>query len=560
MKLTAEEKIQFMARLSTLRNEQSEWRQHWQEIADNVRPRAFRYLQSDRAQAGRKKNRQIYNTTPTHASRTLAAGMMAGITSPSRPWFRLSTPDLAVAESMQVKEWLSTVEDRIRQIFAKSNIYNVLHMLYQDLGDFGTSAMLLEKDEKDILRGYHLPIGSYCLIPSERQDITGIYRESQLTVANLVKKFGMKGEYGVSDQVKLMWENQQYDTWIPVTHLICPNDQYLKGKLGVRGMEYVSVWYESNNTTPERYLRLGGFKSFPVMAPRWSTIGEDIYGNSPGMEALGDCIALQLMEKRKMQVVDKITDPPMRGPSSLEGRRASILPGDVTYVDSLTPNQTFAPAMEIQPAAVSVIGGEIQEEERRIKSAYYADLWLMLSQSDGQMTAREVVERREEKMLQLGTVLERVQDELLSPMLERTFEIMYEAGQIPPPPEELQGTALRVEYISIMAQAQKLLGTTGIERFTTFAGNLAAVVPSILDKVDFDEGIDKYADMLGVPPSMVRTTEVVQQMRQQQQQARQQQQQMDQAQQLAKTGKDLSNADTEGPNALTSMLRGLGAA
>jgi hypothetical protein len=278
------------------------------------------------------------------------------------------------------------------------------------------------------------------------------------------------------------------------------------------------------------------------------------------MEALGDAKALQLYETRKAQCVDKIVNPPMRAPATLMNQRASLLPGEITYVDAIQQGQTFAPAMEISPAAVQVIDSCIREHEERIKAAFYADLWLMLAQSDNpQMTAREVAERHEEKMLQLGPVLERLQDELLDPLIDRTFGILLRRGQIAKPPPELQGSPMRVEYISILAQAQKAIGITALDRMASFTGNLAAAKPDILDKVDFDELVDSYADSLGIAPAAIRSDEQVAAIRnaraQAQQQAVQQQQQM----QNVQGAKILSETQLNSGNALSRILEGMGA-
>jgi hypothetical protein len=186
-------------------------------------------------------------------------------------------------------------------------------------------------------------------------------------------------------------------------------------------------------------------------------------------------------------------------------------------------------------------------------------LWLMMAQTDRrQMTATEVAERHEEKMLQLGPVLERLEDELLDPLIDRVFAIALRAGHIPPPPQELQGQELRVEYISILAQAQKLLGTASVERLAGFVGNLAAVNPGVLDKVNMDAMVSEYSEMLGTNPNLLHPDEQVQQARQaraQQQQALMAQQQMAGMVQGAKT---LSETDMEGDTALNRLMGTLG--
>ena len=174
------------------------------------------------------------------------------------------------------------------------------------------------------------------------------------------------------------------------------------------------------------------------------------------------------------------------------------------------------------------------------------------------MTAREVVERHEEKMLQLGPVMERLTDELLDPLIDRTFSVLLRNGDLPPPPEELQGMELKVEYISILAQAQKLVGTSAVERLASFVGNLAGVRPEVLDKINFDEMVDQYGGMLGVPPQLIRPDEEVAKLRQARAQQAAQAQQAEAAAASVQGARVLSETDTSSDNALTRILSNLG--
>lgn len=547
----------YQRRLAALKNERQSYLEHWRDIATYVRPRAARFLNTD--QRGAKKHGSIINGTAGWGVRVLASGMMAGITSPARSWFRLTTPDPDLAEFGAVKEWLHTVEQRIRQAFARSNLYNHLHQTYENLATFGTSATLIEEDSEDILRAYTFPIGQYCLANSARLRVDTCYRELSMTVGQLVERFALER---VSHTVQDQHERGEVDAWVEVLHVIEPNVNYVSGRLGPQGMKWRSCWLEAAGPDTEpQFLREGGFEEFPILAPRWGVTGEDIYGWSPAMDALGDVKALQLLERRKAQAADKVVNPPMVGPGSLASQKVSMLPGEVTYLDSVHPGQQLRPAYEVNVAAVQVLSAAIAEHAERIKTDFYADLWLMLAQGggDAQMTAREVAERHEEKMLQLGPVMERLQDELLDPLVDRTFNILLRNGDLPPPPEELQGSDLRVEYLSIMAQAQKMLGISSVERLASFAGSLAAVRPEVLDKVDFDQLMDEYSNMLGTPPALVRTDEDVETIRA----ARADQAQAMQASQMQaeaiKGAQTLSQTDMNADSALKRLLGNLGA-
>lgn len=551
----------YMRRLGYLETEASSWRDHWRDLSDYILPRRGRFNATDRNK-GTKRNDKIINNTATRAVRILASGMMGGITSPARPWFRLTTPDPSLTEYGPVRSWLHRVEDTLRLLIARSNLYNCLHAVYFDLATFGTAVLFVDEDTEDVVRGYTPPVGQYYLSNSARMQVDTTYRKFSMTARQLVEAFGADA---VSQKVRAaMTERNNAEMWVDVVHCVQPNMEVQHGKMGHRGMPFSSCWMEvgKGESDGQPFLRMAGYHENPVMAVRWTVTGEDVYGGGPGMDALGDAKALQVLELKKAAVVAKVVDPPMRGPTSLTNRRMSLLPGDFTAVDVAPGGQTFEPAFLIPPQAVGIIGEEIRRHEERVNAAFYADLWLMMAQRDeargGDMTAREVAERHEEKMLQLGPVLERLQDELLDPLIDRVFGVALRAGLLPPPPEELQGQDLRVEYISIMAQAQKLVGTAGTERLAGFAGNLAAVRPDVLDGLNFDLMVSDYADMLGTNPDFILPKERVDAVRQEKAKQVLAQQQAQAGLAMAQGAKTLSETDVQGDSALNRLVGSLG--
>lgn len=546
-------------RYVALEAEASSWRDHWRSIAEQVRPRSVRMLAQDVTTQGQRKDAAVINGTPFFASRTLAAGLMGGITSPARPWFLLSTPDKEVAKSAAGQVYLEESSREIREAFDRSNFYNVLHSIYADLSDFGTSCCIMEEDEEDSLRLFHVPVGSYFLVQSDRLACDTLYRRTSYAVRPLVKKFGLEA---VSPAVRTQWEAKKLEENVEVVHCIMPAEDAVAQR-EANGKPWVSLWWEEKTPADKegasRFLRVSGYEEKPFFAPRWETTGEDVYGTSPGMTALGDCRALQLLEKRKAQLIEKSYNPPMAGPASLRNTPISLLPGGFTPVDSPGAGQAFRPAYEVQAAAIERVSQEIAITEARIKQAYYADLWLMLSQADGDMTAREVVERREEKMLQLGTVLQKLKDELLDPAVTRCFAILMRQGRLPPPPPEMKGQTLRIEFLSIMAAAQKLQGVTGVERIAVFVQTLSQTNQEAADTIDIDAAVKAYADMVGTPQALLRADDDVKALRAQRAKAQQQQVAAAGAQQRADVAKTLADTDTAGSNALTEMMRGVGA-
>jgi hypothetical protein len=543
----------------------------WRDCNDYVLPRRGRFFVSD-VNKGDRRNQKIIDNTATTAVRTLSAGMMSGVTSPARQWFRLSTPYQDLNEVGNVKDWLYFVTNRMSHIFVKSNLYNGLKIAYKDIGTFGTAALLVEQDIDDVIHVVSMPIGSFYIANDEKGKVCVFGRHFRMTVRQLIEKFGERDSSGkvnlenFSVHVKALYERGDLDAWIDVRHIIQPNSDYSEQKLGAKYKKYMSCYYESGGSSntngnyigsadEDKYLRESGYDLFPVLAPRWEVTGEDVYGTScPIIDCLGDIKALQLMHKRKSEAIEKMVRPPLTGPTSLMTQKVSILPSDVTYHDVREGQQGLRPIFEVNPK-IQELMMDIQDHQTRIRKTCYEDLFLMLANTDRRtITAREIDERHEEKLLALGPVLEQLNQDLLDPLIDITFDIMMKRGDIPKAPKELQGMDMKIEYISIMAQAQKMIGISTLERFMSFAGNIVQASPETADKIDTDQAIDVYADMLSVPPGVVRSDETVAQIRGDRAQAQKAQQQAELLNQTTSAAKNLAQADTSGDNALTRLM------
>lgn len=549
-----ESRKQFLEKqLSQLVTARSSYDSHWKELSDFILPNCGRFLTTD---AGRnKRNTKVVDPTGGLASRTLESGMLSGITSPTRPWFSLNTPNKQLMDSWPVKMWLSQVVELMNDVMNKSNWYQSLTVLYRYLGTFATGAISILEDDEDVIRTHVLPIGSYYISNSDRLQVDTVFRKFSMTCRQLVAKFGLEN---VSDSVKSSWDTGAYETWFEVVHAVLPNTNRDTGKLNSKNKRYSSVYYEPGGSG-DKLLSESGFDEMPILVPRWDINGEDAYGSScPGILALGGVKALQLQQKRKDQAIDKLVNPPMMAPSSMKNERLSLLPGDVTYYNGAGDTQGFKPVYEINPR-ISELLESIQDGRQLTNECYFVPLFNMFSNINTRSMPIEAVnEMRDEKMLQIGPVLDRLNDELLDPAIDRIFNIMNRRGMLPPPPEELQGQPLRVEYTSVMAQAQKAVGIGSIERFVGFIGNMtAAGFQQAADKLDVDQAIDEYGDMLGVPTTITKSDEQVQAEREQRAQQQQAAQSLQMGAGAADIAKTLSQAGTGDPNLLTSIQQAM---
>lgn len=537
---------------------------HWMELDEYLLPRRTRWWTGDKNR-GDKRNQKIINSTGTFSARTLASGLHAGLTSPARPWMKLTTPDQDLAKFAPVKLWLHDVTQRMLTVFAQTNLYNVFPTVYGDMGVFGTAAVAVLEDSKDLFRCYPYALGSYALGLNSRGLVSTFVREFKLTTRQVVEEFGLKENgrdidwSGISSTVQRSWERGNYQDMVDVCWIVTPNQEADPNKLLAKYQPFASCWFETGSTE-KKFLRESGFRSFPIMCPRWDVTEGDSYGtNSPGMTALGDVRQLQIMEKKKAQAIAKMVDPPLVGPTALMTQKTSLLSGDITYVDHREGMGGLRAIHEVS-LRVDHLAADIDNVEYRVQRAFYEDLFLMLARSDPQAgaqrpTAREVEERHEEKLIALGPVLERTNDELLDPIVDRVFEMMLNARMIPPPPEQLLNVELKVEYISILAQAQKLVGVVGLDRFMQNVMTIAPVMPGILFKVNENRVADTYGDLLGISPDILRTDEEAGELAEAQ---AKRQQAVDEAEQAAKIAGAVHQAGTtpmEGDTALTRLAQ-----
>ena len=550
-----------LRRWGALKTERASWFTHWREINEYLIPRSGRFL-GDGARGdvnrGDKKHHSILDSTGTRANRVLAAGLMAGMTSPARPWFRLQTPDQKLNESSNVKQWLDDVTKLMRDVFTHSNTYRSLHMMYGELGAYGTAASFVLDDFDNVVHHYPMTIGEYALATDARGHVDSLYREVPMTVGQMVREYG---KAQCSQAVQNAFDNGQFDAWRTVLHVVEPRELRDYAKRDATNMPWRSVWLEQG-ADDNKILRESGFRRFRALAPRWEITPGNVYGGSPGMEALGDIKQLQHEQFRKGQGIDFATLPPLQAPPGTVTSEVEMLPGGVTVSSGTGQSGGIKNLFEAR-LDLSALLEDIADVRVRIRQSFYEDLFLMLAndQRSG-VTAREIAERHEEKLLMLGPVLEGLHDELLSPLIEITFDALLEAGALPPAPPELEGNDLNVQFVSMLAQAQRAVGLGAVDRLIGTVGAVAQLGKTeVLDKIDGDELVDTYADMLGTDPNLIVADDKVAIIREQRAKDQAAMQQAAVAPAMAQTAKTMSETDTENKNALTdaiSMFSGYG--
>lgn len=493
-------------------------------------------------------HQKLLDSHATWCLKVFSSGLTSGLTSPSRPWFKLSLPDTGLMKFRPVREYLEDVQKIMLDVFSKSNIYGILNTGYEELGAFGTMACALEEDFNDFVRGKSFTAGEYYIGTDAKGRTNQFGREFYMTVLQIVDEFGIEH---VSDDTRRLFNEKKYQIYRKVRHYIGPNHKRNVTKQDNKNMEFFSKYWEV--TSDGHMLRDSGFEWFPIVAARWGvTTTSDVYGYGPSVEALGDVKMLQKLQRQKLESVEKVNNPPMQIDASVDD--VNTFPGGITRSSSNVPNAGARAAYQISPD-INAIRMTIEDTKQSISKFFYTDMFLMM-QGDTRsgVTAREIVERHEEKLLMLGPMLERIENEMLDPMIDISYNYLNKMGMLPPPPKELEGMDINVEYVSMLAQAQKMVGTTAIQQATQFVGGLASVKPEVLDVLDFDEAAIEYSEMLGVSTRIIRTKEEVRKLREERAQAQQQAAQMEQMQAAMTSAKTLSDTKINNNSALDALM------
>lgn len=510
MKISDKYHRDLIVTIAQLQTDRYPWWRFWRELADYILPRRYNWLMTDKEMnKDQLRNRYILDPTGTQAAKVLAPGMMNGITSPSRPWLRLRLAGQQDDGSGPVRQWLDEVTRRMMRVMSESNFYNGMAVLYLDLVVFATGAMLIYEDDDEIIRCYNNALGEFYLMQGPDMKVNGFAREFKQTVRQLVQRFGEENcPAAVRDKWKLGGARvlDQFN----VMHIIQPhdrNDSPLPGRWA-----YEEFYWVKSAPTGEVLAR-GGFNELPGIFPRWETIGNDPYGVGPGMDALPDIVQLQHETKTKGQALDYMLRPPILADISMENRPTALLPRGVTYVAGLSNGHPGAKPIYTVNPPLQDLTMDLREVQSRIQEHFHNDLFKMISQLDTVRSATEIDARREEKLVLLGPVLERFENEALDPAIKRIYGIMSRRGLLPPAPAEMREAELEIQYVSILSDAQRAVGTVSIERGLAFAGNLAGVKPEVLDVINWEETTRDYLEALNFPAKNVNDREVTAQLR-----------------------------------------------
>lgn len=543
--------------VSYLEDQRQPWDEEGKLITKYLVPNKGRWWQGKDSlpYRGSRPGGVVLDSKGRRSHNILKAGMQGGLTPRWSQWFDIRLAEREMMEWKPARMWLDAIVQRINWALHKSNFYPAQHSLYGELSAFGSGNVYTEAHPERILHFQPQTFGEFAWGADQFGDINTNVRRFHMTAINLAAKFGQDR---LTEKTRKVLDKTPYE-FVEVVQLIKPREDRKPGYIDYLNKPYASIWYEECAKDTDPLLWEGGYDTFPIMASRWDVTAAEIYGDGPAIATLPDIKMLQELVRAQLMGIQKSINPPMRVPPNF-AKRVSHIPGGQTESTS-RDKDALAPLYQVRPD-IGAITAKIDDVRRAISEGFFNDLFQMFSLSsrgeEGVITATEVLERQQEKMTILGPVIERLQTDSLEPAIKRTFSELDRRGFIPPPPEEIAGMELKIEFVSTLARAQKMQGSQSMLSLLTLVGQAAAGDPQVVDKIDWDQVVDEYAIMTGAPAKIIRSDREVEMLRRARAQQIAQEKAEAAALEAAKVvpgaAKDLSETSVQGQAALDRLL------
>ncbi len=466
-----------------LKSARSRWESHWQSLAELLRTERADF--TTMPEPGGVRHGKVYDSTPQQAVRGLASALDGLLKGRQTRWFRIRSEEPGVSDDADVAAWLRDVDARMwRAIFdEKAHFSDRSFEVDLDLVTFGTGVLFVEEivGRELNFRAFHLR--DTLLAENNLGEIDTVFRSFRYTARQAAQQFG---EERLGEKTReALRENNGRDAGrkLRFLHVVMPRQD---GRMDGVQLPFASMWIDVES---EHLIGEGGYHEFPYAVPRWETVTGEVYGRSPGMLALADAQTLNAMSATLLKAGQKAVDPPLL--VAQEGLVSSVrlFPGGINYVDYSAVPAGRPPIDPLASGAQMPLGLEMENQRRdMIWSAFFRNV-LQLPVEAPQMTATEVMERKQEFLRVIGPTFARLEASYIAPVVNRVFGIMMRAGAFPPLPEMLRGRQVRFEFDSPVSQAQKQIEALAMRGALEQAAVLLQLDPQASDNIDKDKAV-----------------------------------------------------------------------
>lgn len=493
--------------------EKSQWHQHFDDLARVMLPRRSGFAST--TIPGERRTEDIFDGTPMQGARGLANAIGGMIRPQGIPEVEMKTDSDELDNIGEVKDWMADSEERLKNAFnnPKARFRQAAGEADIDLVVFGTLAIFeAESDLRDSLLFQTLHLKDVTPVFNDEGTVEGLFRRRKMPFHQAERRFGDK----LSEVAKEKFKDKPDDK-IELLHAVLKREDFKKNGLFAVNLPFADMWIEIQE---KHKVSEGGFNEFPYIVARWDTSSGESMGRSPGMIALPDSDTLQSMGETILIAGQRGADPPLMAPNDGSFDAVNTFPGGLSYYDVETAQAVRGnPFFTLESGHNLPITRDMQQDIRaQVFAAFFRNI-LNLPIEGPQMTATEVIQRKEEFIREIGPVFGRLEVDYTAPMVERAFMIMLRGGGFLPIPEALQGQNIRFEYDSPVNRIRKQVEAAAARMWAAEMIELGQTKPRAILLINEEELGRFSAEALGIPKKIVNDADTVQKLDEQRQEA-----------------------------------------
>lgn len=554
-----------LARRKAMLAKKTPWQPHWQLLGEYIHSRKQDFTSTQ--QEGDMLNKDLFDATAGKANAVMSSSLIGMLWPNGAKSFRL-TPPRGVRESVEVKQYFERISEVLAEAMddPKAGLATALDEYMKDQGCFGTSGIEIAEDEDLPLVYRAWSVKEMSIDQGKNGFVDTVYIEQEWTVRMLVATYGKEN---VSAATREKCEQGQDDDKVTLLIAIEPRLEYeasgpTEGNLA---MAFQSLHIELG---ANKLLRESGFDELPIKVGRFWKLAKEIYGRSPGMEALPDVLEINSMWEAVTIAVEKMLDPPLGvlddgrlGGGTIDTSAGAINVFNIT--GRAGERQPVFPLFTV--GELQHVGKLIEQLTESIMNHFFMDRLLDLN-NEKEMTAYETSIRNRLRGSTLNTLFSRQTAECFSPLIECSFNRMFKRGKlgvirgsaeekmlildgdkdiiyIPDVIVELMVAgkeAYKIKFITPAARIMEAEEQQGMIETANFAAELAQAVPDVMDNFDFDAQVRRFSQNSGAPSTGLRAQKLIDDIRSKRAEAQQAAQEMALLAPGAKAAKDLASA------------------
>lgn len=501
-------------RFESLRTKRSYYDTTFQDIADLVLINRGNF--SSKTLANKPEINKVFNNTAIEAMNRFIGVVINGLTNIGSRWVNIKLKK-HVNNSVTVNRWTDLVTDHLLSIFnsSSSGFYTHHHTALKSWSSFGTGCLYAEETDDGAVKFCTVHLSELYIAENTYGEVDTVFRNFTQTASQVVERWPETVSWEIAKKAQ-----EDPDATVELLHYVRPKDKNTKSAKLAK-FEYISTYIDLNT---KKVLSEKGYYKMPYIITRYDVFTGEAYGRSPVWDCLNEIKMLNVMLKDIIKAGQLSAIPPIltTGDNLLPDISLSpgvILDGALSYDGS--PNIATLDIKANLPFAMELIQFSIT----RIRESFSVDQ--MYFKEGTPVTATEAVQRDTARLQVISPMVVRLMSEYLNPLIELVFDIEYRAGRIPPAPEEVKDIKLDIEYVSPLANLQRMQDIQALQRTWAVIAPVAQVDPTIFDAIKFADAGTYVAQASGVPASLIRTQKELAEIMQARQ-AQQQQQQMQQ--------------------------------